>query len=228
MDFTKTFEDFLATQNAQISTSNFFINLFIAAVLAYILGLVYGKYGSSISNRKSFGNNFILIATTTMIIITIVKSSLALSLGLVGALSIVRFRSAIKEPEELAYLFLTISIGLGMGADQKKIILLGFAFVVGIIILRGYFAGKNTESNLLLTVSSGIPQELSISKVISTLEKHCTSVDLKRVDENKDFLEASFIVGFNNFQDFESIQQGLKSLDSSIGISFVDNKRLLV
>ena len=228
MDFTKTFEDFLATQNAQISTSNFFINLFIAAVLAYLLGLVYGKYGSSISNRKSFGNNFILIATTTMIIITIVKSSLALSLGLVGALSIVRFRSAIKEPEELAYLFLTISIGLGMGADQKKIILLGFAFVVGIIILRGYFAGKNTESNLLLTVSSGIPQELSISKIINTLEQHCTSVDLKRVDENKDFLEASFIVGFNNFQDFESIQQGLKSLDSSIGISFVDNKRLLV
>ncbi|HAE74801.1 MAG TPA: DUF4956 domain-containing protein, partial [Alphaproteobacteria bacterium] len=50
--------------------------------------------------------------------ITIVKSSLALSLGLVGALSIVRFRTPIKEPEELAYLFIAIAMGLGLGADQ--------------------------------------------------------------------------------------------------------------
>ena len=54
-----------------------------------------------------FGYNFLLITVTTMFIITIVKSSLALSLGLVGALPVVRFRSAIKEPEELAYLFLS-------------------------------------------------------------------------------------------------------------------------
>ena len=57
-----------------------------------------------------------LITMTTMLIISIVKSSLALSLGLVGALSVIRFRAAIKEPEELTYLFLTIAIGLGFGA----------------------------------------------------------------------------------------------------------------
>ena len=57
----------------------------------------------------------------TVVVISIVKSSLALSLGLVGALSIVRFRSAIKEPEELAYLFLSIGIGLGLGAGQRVV-----------------------------------------------------------------------------------------------------------
>ena len=56
-----------------------------------------------------------------MIIITIVKSSLALSLGLVGALSIVRFRTAIKDPEELSFLFISIAIGLGMGANQGQL-----------------------------------------------------------------------------------------------------------
>lgn len=56
-----------------------------------------------------------------MLVITVVKSSLALSLGLVGALSIIRFRSAIKEPEELTYLFLAISLGLGFGANQTVI-----------------------------------------------------------------------------------------------------------
>ena len=66
-----------------------------------------------------------LLAVTTMFIITVVKSSLALSLGLVGALSIVRFRAAIKEPEELTYLFFAISIGLGLGADQRVVTLAG-------------------------------------------------------------------------------------------------------
>ena len=70
-----------------------------------------------------------------MLIITIVKSSLALSLGLVGALSIIRFRAAIKEPEELAYLFISISIGLGFGANQAIITTLAFIIIILVIIL---------------------------------------------------------------------------------------------
>ena len=57
---------------------------------------------------------------TTLLVIAVVKSSLALSLGLVGALSIVRFRTPIKEPEELAYIFLAIALGLCLGADQSR------------------------------------------------------------------------------------------------------------
>ena len=63
--------------------------------------MVYAKYGNSLSNRKKLMQTFVLISVTVMLVISIVKSSLALSLGLVGALSIVRFRAAIKEPEEL-------------------------------------------------------------------------------------------------------------------------------
>ena len=60
----------------------------------------------------------IVISIVTFLVITVVKSSLALSLGLVGALSIIRFRTPIKEPFELSYLFLSIAIGLGFGAGQ--------------------------------------------------------------------------------------------------------------
>ena len=101
----------------------------LTAVLAHILGLLYKQYGNSLSNRGSFGKNFVMLAVTIMLIITIVKSSLALSLGLVGALSIVRFRTAIKEPEELTFLFLNIAIGLGFGADQKLATIIGFIFI---------------------------------------------------------------------------------------------------
>ena len=76
------------------------------------------RFGSILHNRETLAQVFPFILLTTTLIITVVKSSLALSLGLVGALSIVRFRTPIKEPEELAYLFLSIAIGLGLGANQ--------------------------------------------------------------------------------------------------------------
>src|SRR3989344_2428931 len=114
----ETFEQFLVNQQVSINYSYLVLALAVAALLSFILGKLYVKYGSSISNRKKFSSNFVLLSTTTTLIIMIVKSSLALSLGLVGALSIVRFRAAIKEPEELAFLFLVIAIGLGFGASQ--------------------------------------------------------------------------------------------------------------
>ena len=109
------------------------ISLALAAVLGSILGQVYIRFGHSLSNRKLFARNFLVLVVTTTLIISIVRSSLALSLGLVGALSIVRFRAAIKEPEELAFLFLAISIGLGLGAGQAK----SGAFFVGRFIVKG-------------------------------------------------------------------------------------------
>jgi len=77
------------------------VDIILTAVCALILKLFYIRFGQSLSNRSRLANNFVAIAVTTALVITIVKSSLALSLGLVGALSIVRFRTAIKDPEEL-------------------------------------------------------------------------------------------------------------------------------
>ncbi|TFG45539.1 MAG: DUF4956 domain-containing protein, partial [Candidatus Brocadiia bacterium] len=90
MDTFPSFENFLATTSVQIPLFSFLANLLLTALLAAVLGRVYIRFGHSLSNRRLFARNFILLAMTVMLIITIVKSSLALSLGLVGALSIVR------------------------------------------------------------------------------------------------------------------------------------------
>ena len=91
------------------------VNLGIGLVLSLAMRWHFQAFGSTFSNRREFSRNFPLIMLTTILVISVVKSSLALSLGLVGALSIVRFRTPIKEPEELGYLFLTIGLGLGLG-----------------------------------------------------------------------------------------------------------------
>ena len=90
-----------------------------------------------------------MLGIATTIVITIVKSSLALSLGLVGALSIVRFRAAIKEPEELVYLFFIIGIGLANGANQFLVSILATSITISILYFRKIY---NCSSFLFVIV----------------------------------------------------------------------------
>lgn len=188
------FQKFLITQEQQISLTDFAINALVVIVLSIILEFTYIKCARTISNRRQFAGVFMLIAFTTMLIISIVKSSLALSLGLVGALSIVRFRAAIKEPEELAYLFFAISIGLGLGANQTMVVI--EAFFIGMVILWGRFFIKTRRSahqNLYLNVSAGAG-EVKLDEITDTVKKVFGKSYLKRYDENSDHIEASFLV----------------------------------
>ena len=91
--------------------------LAIGAALAMYIRFLY-RWSSASSSADSIARVFPLRTLVTIAVIAVVKSSLALSLGLVGALSIVRFRAAIKDPEELVYLFLCIGVGLALGAEQ--------------------------------------------------------------------------------------------------------------
>lgn len=223
----QTFQQFLASQGAEIPFLGFVINLIIAAILGYILSLVYVKYGRSLSNRKDFAKNFILLTMTTMLIITIVKSSLALSLGLVGALSIVRFRAAIKEPEELTYLFLAISIGLGLGADQWIITLAAFFIIVGIIYLKSLSTRMEDNHNLYLTVNSHNPKKVELNEIVTVLGKYCSLINLKRFDETKEMLEASFLVEYESFSQLNESKRDLEKLGDSVRITFLDNKGII-
>ena len=215
----------LATSTTeQVSVWIIVFNLFLSAVLSLILGWVYTKYGSALSNRKQFARNFLPITMTTMFIITIVKSSLALSLGLIGALSIIRFRTAIKEPEELSYLFLTIAIGMGIGANQAIITIITLLIITAIICLKN-INQNNVESgqNLYLTISSPTQDGSELNTIIKVLQKHCTNVNLKRFDENSNLLEVSFLVGFENYSQLEVSKSELQGLNDSIRVSFLDN-----
>ena len=131
----KTDLEFFLKQNIALDINNFLMSLVTATILSLLIQLFYLKYSSTLSSKFEFSKNFVILGITTTIVITIVKSSLALSLGLVGALSLVRFRAAIKEPEELVFLFLVIVTGLGCGAGQIKITSIGIFFSLAAIFV---------------------------------------------------------------------------------------------
>ena len=203
---------------------SFFLDLGLVTILAFLLSKIYVKYGNSLSNRKAFSNNFIILGLTTMFIITVVKASLSLSLGLVGALSIVRFRSAIKEPEEWAYLFLVISLGLGIGAGQRYVTLLAFAFICLILVLRGIFTKTYKEQNLFLTISSNSLEKVNLTQIVDTLKKSASLVILRRSDRTENSMELVLYVRFANLAKLEKAEELLRSLDKSVKVSFVADK----
>tara|TARA_B110000438_G_scaffold156051_1_gene149715 strand:+ start:334 stop:1050 length:717 start_codon:yes stop_codon:yes gene_type:complete len=142
----KELENFFLNSNIDINFSNFFIAILLSLILAYAVKITYIKVGRALNDKDYFSDTFIPLAIVTTLVITVIKFSLALSLGLVGALSIVRFRAAIKEPEELVYLFLVISIGLANGANQFLLAIIATLIIVTFLLIRGYYQSKNRSS----------------------------------------------------------------------------------
>jgi hypothetical protein len=202
------------------------ISLAMAALLAFVVGQAYVHFGQSLSNRRVFARNFLLLTVTTTLVISIVKSSLALSLGLVGALSIVRFRAAIKEPEELAYLFLAIGVGLGLGAGQAMVTLAATVLICGLLGIRHLTHRVPDEPNLFLTVTSPAPRKLSARQILEALAAAGATASLRRFDETPEALEASFTVNFKDLGKLEQFNQRLRDMDESVKISCLDQRGL--
>lgn len=186
LDLTKGDLNFFINQGVQIDTIGFVLSLICAAILSFFVQLFYIKYSTSLSNRKEFSKNFVILGVTTCIVIMIVKSSLALSLGLVGALSIVRFRAAIKEPEELVYLFLVIAIGLGCGANQLTITVIGIVFALILIVIYSGFT-KSSRKNVEDTINMGI----IIEENVTDTQINNLILDIKKVSNELKFVSMS-------------------------------------
>jgi hypothetical protein len=217
-------DEFFASQASNFELSTFLINLVLAVACAYVLSMVYVHWGASLTNRRKFAANFYLLTVTTTFIILVVRSSIALSLGLVGALSIVRFRTAVKEAEELAYLFFAIGLGIGLGDNQRLITLAALAVGVLVVGLMRLFRRSQADVNLHLTVASHNPAKIELEQVMEALGPHTAKLKLLRVDETAQALETSFLVEFRRVADLNQARTALKALSDEVEITFMDNK----
>jgi len=218
------FDDFFSSQPSNTELRTFGINLVLAALVSLIISLIYIHWGSSLSNRRVFAANFMLLTITTTSIILVVRSSVALSLGLVGALSIVRFRTAIKEPEELAYLFLAIGLGIGLGDNQRLVVLLTLVVAIIVMGLMKLFRSTKADVNLHLSVASAEPNKVELDDIVDVLDQHCSKVKLLRLDENPEAIDTSFLVEFRRVSDVSQTSAALKSLSPAVEVTLLDNK----
>ena len=220
----------LPVVDSPLSLTLLLMNLSIGVVLSLILRWHFRRFGSTLSNREEFSQVFPFILLTTILIITVVKSSLALSLGLVGALSIVRFRTPIKEPEELAYLFVAIAIGLGLGANQTIPTIIAGLSILGVMAILGTYHQGREDKNLYLSIdwhegSDSLPEGY-LDKLNEVVSRHTVRSDLRRFDARAQSLEATYFIDVDSSDNLSALTDDLRRLSPAVGVTFLDQKQM--
>lgn len=171
-----TFNDIFKSSFIEKVSSFSMMDMVIALGLAFVLGLfiflVYKKTFNGVMYSASFGVSLMAMTLITTLIILAVTSNVVLSLGMVGALSIVRFRTAIKEPLDIAFLFWSITGGIVLGAGLIPLALFGSLFI-GVIML--VFVNKKTSDNpyiLVINCCNDETEALVNSAINSSVKKH--------------------------------------------------------
>ena len=203
------------------------VGFFLCFICSLVLRYTYENMSSSLSGKFHIANILPLLAVTTFLVILIVKSSLALSLGLVGALSIVRFRTPIKEPEELVYLFLSITLGLGFGSGQIIIPLTIFIFIILIIwfLLSRTKYSKNSDYNLIIEFSEN-QEKLDSNILIVSLKKLINNFDLIKYEHTTEVTTIILRINLVNVSEIEEIVNLIRGKYTNASVSFYESKQL--
>ena len=139
----------LSTQN--LTLPNVLISLGIAFLLGMVIYFIYKKTYHGVLYSHSFNLSLIMLSMVTTLVIMCISSAPALSLGMVGALSIVRFRTAVKDPMDTVYMFWAIAVGITVGANFILFSIIG-TLVIAVILLVLSFTSNQTGQNYLLVV----------------------------------------------------------------------------
>ena len=199
------------------------INFILCVLLSFVIRSFYLKYSVSLTGKHHIGVIIPILASVVFLVIVVVKSSLALSLGLVGALSIVRFRTPIKEPEELVYLFLAIAIGLGYAAGHTLMTTaLGLSILAMIYFwLSNKDIGKNNEYNLVINWKS---DKISFEKISNSLYSLLKDIKLIRLDRGPSSSTAVLQVIPEKNVEIDELFEAIKSMDAEAEVSFYEAK----
>tara|TARA_Y100001960_G_scaffold83652_1_gene89381 strand:- start:470 stop:1153 length:684 start_codon:yes stop_codon:yes gene_type:complete len=218
------------TSDSPLSLVALLMSLGVGTVLSLLVTWHFKKFGSTLSNREEFAQVFPFVLLTTVLIISVVKSSLALSLGLVGALSIVRFRTPIKEPEELAYLFISIAMGLGLGANQILATVVAGPLILLVMALIKGRGRVSDNKNLYLSIdwqSDGEKHpERYLERLNDMISKHVHTSDLRRFDVREESVEVTYFLDIISTENLNSLVDELRGSFPRIGVTFLDQNRL--
>jgi hypothetical protein len=218
-------ENFFINSSVEINFLNFIFSIILSAFLAFLVKLSYVKISKSLNDKEHFSEIFVPLAIITTLVITVVKFSLALSLGLVGALSIVRFRAAIKEPEELVYLFFIIGIGLANGANQFLVAIIATLITLGILYLRKIYNDKKNTTSLSETSTNILQIQIDNKNVksrdiIDRLKKDVDYLNLKSFASDSDSEQFNFW--------FDTEKDNISNLISEIEKITLENKDIKI
>ena len=207
---------YLLENNTNISIAEIAIGIIMSVLLAFFIYVVYKKTYTGVMYSKNFNVTLLLITIITTMVMMIIGSNLALSLGMVGALSIIRFRTAVKDTKDSAYIFWAIAVGIACGSGIYTIAILGSAVIAIILIFmnKGAF-----DDNTYLVIVHGT-DNLDIDKVSEAVEKNCKKTNLKMKNVTSKSIDVTYEVSFVKGKDSDLVKD-VKDIEGITAINVV-------
>jgi hypothetical protein len=207
---------------SQVELIQSLIGLGVCLAMSFLLRAFYLRRSLSLTGKHHIGSIIPLLSAVVFLVIVVVKTSLALSLGMVGALSIVRFRTPVKEPEELVYLFLAIALGIGYGSGH----LLLTTATTSIILIVAYMFLSSTkrgpgEYNLLLNWTS---DSNSFDDIMTILEDYFESAKLVRMEDGGRDISAVLLIEPAGDFSFGKLTGSLRQICPGLTATFFEAK----
>ena len=216
-----TFKDIFKSSFLENVTAVSILDIVLALVLAFCLGLlifyIYKKTYSGVMYSSSFGVTLVALTMIKTLVILAVTSNVVLSLGMVGALSIVRFRTAIKEPLDIAFLFWAIADGIVLAAGMIPLAVFGSVLIGAVILI---FANHKDMSNPYIVVlrTNGYESE---TKAVEFLKSHVKKCVIKSKTAQKDSVELNLEVRLQDENtDFINELTDVAGVESAVLVSY--------
>lgn len=223
MENLTALQDLINPEITQVDLLPTLFSFLMCVLMSFIVREFYLKRSFSLTGKTHIGSIIPILSTVVFLVIIVVKSSLALSLGLVGALSIVRFRTPIKEPEELVYLFLAIAIGLAYAAGQIFV----STIIILLILLVNYLwlsNRQNLQTNEYNLIIKWENESIMFEDVLKNIKPITQSLKLIRLDKSSIGNTAVMLVTPDENLSVEVISNKLQKLDDKMAVTFFEAK----
>jgi len=192
----------------------------LSFILGMIVAIVYRHTNRGFSYESSFAFTLVMISVIVTAIMITIGSNIALSLGLIGSLSIIRFRTAIKNSIDMAFLFWAIAIGLAAGAQNYPVAFITTIFMGGIVYFLGKWGGFfNVNTDYILVVQSG--SNGGQDEVTGFMNDRKLSWKLKSSFLNKDGSEFTYSIYSRKRVDIDNIIQQINKLKGIQGVTLL-------
>ena len=216
-----TFNDIFKSSFLENVSSVSILDMAVALILAFGIGmfifLVYKKTYQGVMYSSSFGTTLIALTMITTVVILAVTSNVVLSLGMVGALSIVRFRTAIKEPLDIAFLFWSIAVGIVLAAGMIPLAVIG-SIVIGLILL--VFVNKKSHANPYIVVVQ-CTDRMAEEKAMEYLKSNCERCVIKSKSAQKGCIEMNMEIRLKSDDtSFINALSDMNGINSAVLVSY--------
>ncbi len=172
MTFSDIFKSSFLESVTEFSALDTLIGMLFALIIGLFIFIIYKKTFSGIMYSTGFAMSLVGLSLVTTLVIMAVTSNVVLSLGMVGALSIVRFRAAIKEPMEIVFLFWSLAVGIVIGAGMIPLAVIGSAIIGAILVLFANRKSHNTPYIIIVNCADDKAEESALKVIKESTDRY--------------------------------------------------------